>query len=305
MNKDWTTDEMPDQSGKIVIVTGANSGIGYEAAKEFTRKGAETILACRNIGKAAKAAKKINKEIPNAKTVVMELDLNSLKSVYKFAEGFKQKYSKLNVLLNNAGIMFVPYKTTEDGFETQVGINHLGHFALTGLLFDLLKNTPGARVVNVSSNGHAMGKMEFREDAFIYKDGKGYSRMRAYGRSKLSNLLFTYELDKRFKESNIDAIAVAAHPGLSNTNLVRQWYARILKPFYFFFMQSAAMGALPSIRAAVDPDVKGGEYYGPGRMRGQRGPPVRVRSNAASHNTEHAKKLWELSEKLTGVTFPI
>ncbi|MFW9854454.1 MAG: oxidoreductase [Candidatus Thorarchaeota archaeon] len=299
MNKKWTPDEMPDLSGKIIIVTGANSGIGYEAAKEFARKGAETILACRNIEKAKKAIKNIKKEIPNANTGVMELDLNSLKSVHKFAEGFKQKYSQLNVLLNNAGIMFVPYRTTEDGFETQVGINHLGHFALTALLFDLLKTTPGARVVNVSSNAHRFGTMDFQN--FIYDGGQGYSRLGAYGRSKLANLLFTYELHRRLKEANIDVMALAAHPGISNTNLVRQWYYRMIKPFLFWMFQSAHMGSLPSLRAATDPDVAGAEYFGP--KKGSRGHPVLVESNGASHNEGDAKRLWELSEKLTGVKF--
>jgi NAD(P)-dependent dehydrogenase (short-subunit alcohol dehydrogenase family) len=229
----WTTDDIPDLTGKVIIVTEANSGVGFEAAKEFARKGAETILACRNMEKANKAANKIKKEIPKANTVVMHLDLSSLKSVHQFAEEFKAHYSQLNILLNNAGIMFVPYSTTEDGFETQVGINHFGHFALTGLLFDLLKNTPGARVANVSSNGHTMGRINFEN--FNYKAGKNYSRLGAYGRSKLANLLFTYELDRRFKKANINAIAVATHPGLSNTNLVRQWYFRILKPLIWRF----------------------------------------------------------------------
>ncbi|MFX0052403.1 MAG: oxidoreductase [Candidatus Hermodarchaeota archaeon] len=300
----WTTDDIPDLTGKVIIVTGANSGVGFEAAKEFARKGAETILACRNMEKANKAANKIKKEIPKANTVVMHLDLSSLKSVHQFAEEFKAHYSQLNILLNNAGIMFVPYSTTEDGFETQVGINHFGHFALTGLLFDLLKNTPGARVANVSSNGHTMGGMNFEN--FNYKAGKNYSRLGAYGRSKLANLLFTYELDRRFKKANINAIAVAAHPGLSNTNLVRQWYFRILKPLIwrvlFWRVQSAHMGSLPSLRAATDPSVSGGEYYGP--RKGSRGHPVKVESNSASHNRIDAKKLWELSEKLTGVKYP-
>ncbi|MHA2291149.1 MAG: oxidoreductase [Candidatus Hodarchaeales archaeon] len=303
MSTIWTTDKIPDLTGKRIIVTGANSGIGFEAAKEFARKGAETILACRNVDKAEKASDRIKKRNPDAKTVIMQLDLSSLKSIMKFVEGFKKNYFSLDVLLNNAGIMFVPYRTTNEGFESQVGINHLGHFALTGLLFNLLARTPGARVVNVSSNGHKMGKIDF--DNYIYKNGKGYSRLGAYGRSKLSNLLFTYELNRRFKTANIDAIAVAAHPGLSNTNLIRQWYVKVLKPIMFLTTQSAHMGALPLIRAATDPDVKGSEYYGPRGRGEQRGHPIRVESNGASHNKEDAINLWHLSEKLTGVSFPI
>jgi NAD(P)-dependent dehydrogenase (short-subunit alcohol dehydrogenase family) len=303
MNSKWTTDKIPDLTGKVIIVTGANSGIGFEATKEFARKGAETILACRNINKAKKASDRIKKRIPDAKTVMMQLDLNSLESVRDFVEEFTKNYSSLNVLLNNAGIMLVPYRTTNEGFESQVGINHLGHFALTGLLYDLLAITPGARVVNVSSTGHRFGKMDF--DNYIYKDGKGYSRMGAYGRSKLSNLLFTYELDRRFKTANVDAIAVAAHPGISNTNLIRQWYLRVFKPIFFLTTQSAFMGALPSMRAATDLDVKGSDYYGPSGRGERRGHPIRVESNGASHNEEDALSLWNLSEKLTGVSFPI
>lgn len=303
MGGKWTTDNIPDLTDKIMIVTGSNSGLGFEAAKEFTRKGAYTILACRNIMKATKALDRLRSEIPDAKAEVIQLDLASLKSIHKFAEKFKKDYSRLDVLVNNAGIMAVPYRTTEDGFESQVGINHLGHFALTSLLTDLLTSTAGARVVNVSSNGHKRGKMDF--DNFIYADGKGYSRFGAYGRSKLANLLFTYELDRRFKKANIDAIAVAAHPGVSNTNLGREWYFKILKVFQFFIVQSAAMGALPEIRAAVDPEVKGAEYYGPEGRKGLKGHPVIVESNEASHNKEDAKKLWEVSEQLTGVKFSI
>ncbi len=233
----------------------------------------------------------------------MQLDLGSLKSVRNFVDEFKKNYSSLDVLLNNAGIMLVPYRTTKEGFESQVGINHLGHFALTGLIYNLIAKTPRARVVNVSSTGHRMGKMDF--DNYIYKNGKGYTRFGAYGRSKLSNLLFTYELDRRFKTANIDAISVAAHPGISNTNLIRQWYLKVFKPIFFLTTQSAYMGALPSMRAATDPDVEGSDYYGPRGKGERRGHPIRVESNGASHNKEDAKKLWELSEKLTGVSFPI
>ena len=197
MKNKWTAENIPDLSGKVIIVTGANSGIGFEAAKEFARNGAETILACRSIEKATKALDRLKSEIPDAKAEIIQLDLASLKSIHKFAEKFKKDYSRLDVLVNNAGIMAVPYRKTEDGFESQVGINHLGHFALTSLLYDLLASTADARVVNVSSTGHTMGKMDF--DNFMYEDGEGYSRFEAYGRSKLANLLFTYELDRRFK----------------------------------------------------------------------------------------------------------
>lgn len=297
----WTAEDIPDLRGKVVIVTGANSGIGFEAAKEFARKGAETILACRNMEKATKALDRIRGEIPDTKAEVIQRDLASLKSIHKFVENFKRDYSRLDVLVNNAGIMAAPYRITEDGFESQVGVNHLGHFALTGLLLDYLIKTNGARVVNVSSSGHWSGEMDL--DNFLYEKGRGYSRFGAYARSKLANLLFTYELDRRFKRANVDAIAIAVHPGASNTNLMRGWYVQILKIFAYFFTQSAAMGALPTIRAAVDPDVKGADYYGPGG-RGERfGYPMRVESSEASHNEGDAEKLWEVSEKLTGVKY--
>jgi NAD(P)-dependent dehydrogenase (short-subunit alcohol dehydrogenase family) len=304
-NNKWTINDIPDLNGKVFIVTGANAGIGFESAKEFARNGAETILACRNMEKATKALERIKKEIPEANAKVMQLDLGSLKSVKRFAEEFKKSYSRLDVLLNNAGIMADPYRTTEDGFESHVGVNHLGHFALTGLLQDLITNTPKARVVNVSSRGHEGGKMDF--DNFLFEGEKGYSRFGAYRRSKLANLLFTYELDRRFKKANINAIAVAAHPGPTHTELGRSRFTKTIRiglfPIFKMITHSAAMGALPSIRASVDPEVKGADYYGPGG-RGQRtGHPVKVESNEASHDMEDARRLWQVSEELTGIHY--
>lgn len=308
MGEKWTTENIPDMTGKVIIVTGGNSGIGFEAAKEFARKGATTILACRNTEKAKKAITKIQKKIPDAPVDFIQLDLMSLDSIQKFTKEFKEKYERLDLLINNAGIMMVPYRSTVDGFESQIGTNHLGHFALTGLLYDLIAKTRGSRVVNVSSNGHKFGDTDFSK--FTYDKGKSkeYSRNSAYGRSKLANILFTYELDRRFKKANIDAISVAAHPGVANTNLANHmagWFSPLLKLMSFFMLQSAAKGALPTIRAAVDPGVKGGEFYGPRGKNQFRGYPERVESSAASHNEEDAKKLWDLSEKLTGVNFEI
>jgi len=301
----WTADDVPDLTGKVIIVTGANSGIGYEAAREFARKGAQTILACRNMDKAQVALATIQIGMPEAQVEIMQLDLASQASVHRFADEFKAKYDRLDVLLNNAGIMAVPYVTTEDGFESQFGTNHLGHFALTGLLINLLLTTPGSRVVNVSSGGHRYGTMDF--DDLMYEDGQGYSSIRAYGRSKLANILFTNELQRRYEAIDADAIAVTAHPGLSSTNLANHlndnWY---LKPFMKLeplTSQSAAMGALPMIRAAVDPDVQGGEYFGPGGFMEQRGYPVLVPSSDASHNIASAQKLWQVSEDLTDVRY--
>jgi NAD(P)-dependent dehydrogenase (short-subunit alcohol dehydrogenase family) len=263
-------------------------------------------LACRDIDKAQSALTQIQAEIPNAPAEIMQIDLASLKSVHQFAEAFIEKYDRLDVLLNNAGIMMAPYDKTEDGFERQFGINHLGHFALTGLLIDLLRKTPGSRVVNVSSMGHRFGKMDF--DNLMYEGGRGYSPTRAYGRSKLANLLFTYELQRRFEATGANVIAVAAHPGSSNTNLSRyiegKWYNRLLRPVLdLIVVQSAAMGALPSMRAAVDPNVTGGQYYGPCGFMQQRGYPVVVNSNKASNNKADARQLWRISEQLTGVQY--
>jgi NAD(P)-dependent dehydrogenase (short-subunit alcohol dehydrogenase family) len=305
MTTNWTTDNIPDLTDKVIVVTGANSGIGFEAAKEFARKGAQTILACRSMVKAQAALALIQAEIPGARTEIMQLDLASLASVHRFANEFKNKYQRLDVLVNNAGIMMVPYGTTEDGFERQFGTNHLGHFALTGLLLDLLLKTPGARVVNVSSSGHRFGSRDFED--LMYENGNGYSPTQAYGRSKLANLLFTNELQRRFEAHGAEAIAVAAHPGGANTNLqdeiAERWYVKPFVPLMRWMMQSAAMGALPTIRAAVDPNAKGGDYYGPGGFMEQRGYPVLVGSSKASHNTADAQKLWQVSEELTGVHY--
>lgn len=305
-NNNWTTNDIPYLTGKVIIVTGANSGIGYEATKEFARKGAQTILACRSVEKAQRALKQIQAEVPNATIEIMQLDLASQKSIREFAEAFKSKYDQLDILVNNAGIMMVPYGVTEDGFERQFGTNHLGHFALTGLLIDLLKNTPHSRVVNVSSNGHHRGYMDFNN--LMFENGKGYSRMDAYCRTKLANLLFTYELQRRFEASGISSIATAAHPGLTNTALADHFFGvkflrPILQPFLVRRLQNASMGALPTLRAAVDPTTKGGQYYGPDGPGETRGYPIVVRSNRASHNEADARQLWQVSEKLTGVKF--
>lgn len=301
----WTTTNTPDLTGKVIIVTGANSGIGYEAAREFARKGAQTILACRSVDKAQAALAEIKAEIPNASAEIMPLDLASQRSVHQFAEAFKAQYDRLDVLVNNAGIMMVPYGITEDGFERQLGTNHLGHFALTGLLLDLLLKTPGARVVNVSSGAHRSGSMDF--DNLMFEKGEGYSPMGAYGRSKLANLLFTYELQRRFEALGANALATAAHPGISRTNLMGhmsdRWYFGLVMLASRFMLQSAAMGALPTLRAAVDPAAKGGQYFGPDGPNERGGYPVVVESTAASHNQADARQLWQVSEQLTGVVY--
>jgi NAD(P)-dependent dehydrogenase (short-subunit alcohol dehydrogenase family) len=301
----WTTADIPDLTGKVIIVTGANSGLGFESTKELARKGARVIMACRNLDKARAALRQIRLEIPDAPAEIMRVDLVDLDSVHEFAEAFRAKYQRLDVLVNNAGIMMVLYGTTKEGFESQLGTNHLGHFALTGLLLDRLLETPGSRVVTVSSSAHRFGRMDF--DDLMFEGGQGYSRTRAYGRSKLANLLFTYELERRLEARNAGTIAVAAHPGTSNTNLSRHVdggvSSKIRGLWRPILAQSAAMGALPILRAATDPGVQGGEYYGPDGLFEQKGYPVRVDSNKASHSREDARRLWHVSEQLTGVHY--
>ncbi len=303
----WTVENIPDLAGKVILVTGGNSGLGYESVKAFAAKGAEVILASRSTEKGEEARTKILKDHPQGNIKVMALDLGDLESVRGFASAYKKSFKKLDVLLNNAGIMMPPYFTTKDGFEGQFGTNHLGHFALTGLLMDLLLKTKGARIVNVSSGAHKNGEMDFSNLQF--ENGKDYSPMKAYGRSKLSNLLFTYELQRKLEAAQKETIVAAAHPGVALTNLARhirpRFLVKIMTPLLGWMAQDQAMGALPQIRACVDPGVKSGEYYGPDGKKEFKGYPVIVQSNEASHHTGDASKLWEESEKLTGVTFHI
>ena len=305
MSDNWTPNIIPDLSGKIIIITGANSGIGFEAAREIVRKSAEVIVASRDAFKAEAAILKIKDEIPDAKLKFMELNLANLDSVRKFAEEFKSKYTRLDILLNNAGIMMVPYGKTIDGFENTVGTNHLGHFLLTGLLLDRLSTTQGARVVNVSSNAHYGGDMDF--DNLLFENELDYTPMKAYSRSKLANLLFTYELQRRFEYKGMDVIALAAHPGISATNLANHLFFKritwLIQPLMKIIFQSSAMGALPSLRAAIDPEARGGLYYGPDGKGEKSGYPVIVSSNEASHDLQDAKKLWLISEQLTGISY--
>ncbi len=301
----WSTKDIPDLTGKQIIVTGGNSGLGFEAVKALSQKNAHVILACRNRNKGEEARTRIVNLNPTSDVEVMELDLADLKSVQNFAINYKKKYAQLDVLINNAGIMMVPFGQTKDGFEKQVGTNHLGHYALTGLLLEVLKNTPKSRVVNVSSIAHKSGVMDF--DNLLYTNGKGYSPMKAYGRSKLSNLLFTYELQRFFEINKIDAIAIAAHPGVSDTNLFNhaapKWVMSLLKPLFSLMVQPAYKGALPELRAATDPKAKGSEYYGPDGSREMKGYPILVQSTQSALNKDDAKKLWELSEKLTHISY--
>lgn len=306
MDNRWEEADVPNLQGKVVLITGSNSGIGFEAARVLAGEGAEVVLAVRNTQKGQTAAAAIRRDYPTATLDVMTLDLADLASVREFAESFRKRSDRLSLLINNAGVMAPPYRQTAGGFEMQFGTNHLGHFALTGRLLPLLLSTPSARVVNVSSAAHRMGKIDFDN-----LDGsKGYSRWRFYGQSKLANLLFTYELQRRFEAAKADVISVACHPGFAATNLTAagvgmnlSWLGKGLGSLSNLAAQSAAMGALPTLYAATEPSVHGGEYIGPTGRGGMKGYPGKVESNEQSHDRSVAQRLWQVSETLTGVPF--
>jgi NAD(P)-dependent dehydrogenase (short-subunit alcohol dehydrogenase family) len=287
-------------------VTGASSGLGLETAKVLAQRAATVVLACRDVSKAERAAEDIRSSAGQAAVRVVRLDLASLASVREAAEQIRRACPRLDLLINNAGVMAVPCQRTQDGFELTFATNHLGHFALTGLLLDRLLTVPGSRIVTVSSIAHRRGVMHF--DDLQLQDG--YRPWRAYEQSKLANLLFTYELQARLRAAGAGTVALAAHPGNSRTQLWR-WTPRFTQALYrprlrtltFWFAQSAQMGALPTLRAAADPAARGGDYYGPpGRLQ-YTGYPARVESSARSYDKAAQRRLWEVSEELTGVCY--
>jgi NAD(P)-dependent dehydrogenase (short-subunit alcohol dehydrogenase family) len=294
----WTTADIPDQTGRTAVITGANTGLGYETAAALAAKGAHVVLAVRNTDKGKQAAARIGGDVS-----VTELDLTSLTSIRAAADELRARYENIDLLINNAGVMTTPKSTTADGFELQFGTNHLGHFAFTGLLVDHIADVPGARVVTVSSNGHKILAAIHFDDL---QWERSYNRLRAYGQSKLANLLFTYELQRRLAGAH-QAIAVAAHPGFSSTDLGRNLPA-VLQPAINavgpLVGQTAAMGALPTLRAATDPGVLGGQYFGPDGLGQQRGYPKVVPSSDQSHDVDLQHRLWTVSEELTGVVYP-
>ena len=300
-NSNWNTNNIPDLSGKTAVITGANSGIGLEAAKALAAKGAHIVMACRNVDKATA----VQKEIPGTSEVI-SLNLASLDSIETFSRDFHTKHQSLDLLINNAGVMAPPYQQTADRFEMQFGTNHLGHFALTGRLLDTLLAVPHSRVVSVSSGAHAYGKgMEWDN----IDGSQRYSRWGRYCMSKLANLLFAYELDRKFKTAAATTLSVVCHPGYAATNLqtlsgggLAPFFTNLLMRFTNRFVaQSAEMGALPTLYAAVATDIKGGEYIGPEGM--VKGYPRRWESNKASRSLEDAARLWNLSEQLTGISY--
>jgi NAD(P)-dependent dehydrogenase (short-subunit alcohol dehydrogenase family) len=293
----WDSENISDQKGKVIIVTGSSSGLGYETAKVLADKNATVIVAVRNEAKGNAAVEKIKVENPNADIRVMLVDLANLESVQKFAENFKEKFNKLDLLINNAGVMTPPYTKTKDGFELQFGTNHLGHFALTGLLIDLIKKTSGSRIVNVSSTAHKIGKLNFED---LNWETRSYSKMRSYGDSKLANLYFTSELQKRLDRQSLDVIVASAHPGATATELSRHsLFFKVLS----LFVQNSKMGALPTLYAAVAPDVQGNDYYGPGGFQEISGYPKKVEPAERAKKEDVAENLWDVSEKMTGVSY--
>jgi NAD(P)-dependent dehydrogenase (short-subunit alcohol dehydrogenase family) len=304
-NATWTATDVPDQTGRVAVVTGANTGIGYETARVLAERGAHVVLAVRNEDKGRAAVDRITAATPHADVVVRHLDLTSLDDIRETSDGLRADYPRIDLLINNAGVMWTPKGTTKDSFELQFGTNHLGHFALTGQLLDNLLPVEGSRVVTVSSLGH-----KFRA-AIHFEDlqwERRYDRIAAYGQSKLANLLFTYELGRRLSAKGAPTIAVAAHPGGSNTELIRNAPAPArlaAKLFAGMLFQGPDMGALPTLRAAVDPAVSNGQYYGPDGFGEQRGHPKVTQSSAQSHDTQLQHRLWAVSEELTGVTFPV
>lgn len=308
IKKKWNNDDIPDLTGRIVVVTGAKSGTGFQASKVLASKGAEVIMTCRSLEKGEAAATEIRDEYPNATVRVMELDLADLSSVRSFAEEFVQNHTSLDILFNNAGVMQTPPYKTADGFELQFGTNHLGHFALTGLLLKPLLQANEARIVTMSSMASSNGKIHFDDINLEQK----YGRTKAYSQSKLANLLFAYELQRKFEQKNASAISVAAHPGYTATNLQfagpgmeggRRHFARMYRITNKIMAQGVEMGALPILCAATDPTVEGGDYIGSRRLRGARGHPKKVRSSKRSYNEDDARQLWEISEQLTGVKY--
>ncbi len=306
-NAKWTMNNIPDQHGKCIIITGANSGIGYQAALALAGKGADVVLAVRNSERGNQAAAQIRQAYPSAAVETLPLDLADLGSVRHFATEFSNHHSGLAALINNAGVMGIPYRRTADGFEMQFGTNHLGHFALTGLLMPLIAATPQARVVTVSSMMHIFGKVNFGD----LNGRRKYGPWAAYSQSKLANLLFAYELQRRLQNAGINAISLACHPGYAATNL--QFVAARMNQSRLqqlenqlanaLLAQSAAMGALPELYAATASGLQGGEYIGPRGLGKMRGYPGIDRSIARSYDEATAKRLWEVSEELTGVRY--
>jgi NAD(P)-dependent dehydrogenase (short-subunit alcohol dehydrogenase family) len=305
MSVKWTTDQIPDQTGRTAVVTGGNSGLGLETVRELARKGARVVLASRDTGKGAAALTDIKAGVPSADVQVATLDLASLDSVRAFAEWFRGEHERLDLLINNAGVMAPPRRETADGFELQFGTNHLGHFALTALLVGTMQQSEDGRVVTVSSTAHRTGRIQFDD----LQSERRYFRWRAYGQSKLANLLFAFELDRRLRAAGSSIRSVAAHPGYAATNLQSAAPPKVDRLVMVvtnrLLAQSVQMGVLPQLYAATNPAVEGGQYIGPDGIAEQRGYPKLAGSSGAARDEAAARSLWEVSEELTGVSFEL
>jgi NAD(P)-dependent dehydrogenase (short-subunit alcohol dehydrogenase family) len=301
----WTTEQIPDQTGRTAIVTGANSGLGLVSARELARRGASVVLACRNAEKGAAALEAISRVAPPARLELAALDLGSLASVQAFAEQFRSTHDGLDLLLNNAGVMAPPRQVTAEGFELQFGTNHLGHFALTGQLIGAMEGREDARVVTLSSLAHKMGRIDFDD----LQSERRYNRWRAYGQSKLADLMCALELDRRLRAAGSTVKSLAAHPGYAATNLQSAAVPTLDRIVMVFTnalaAQSADRGALPPLYAATEPGLEGGIYVGPDGIGELRGHPRQVSPNGAARDEQVAARLWEVSEELTGVRFEL
>jgi NAD(P)-dependent dehydrogenase (short-subunit alcohol dehydrogenase family) len=305
MSSKWTAADISDQSGRTAIVTGANSGLGLVTARELARAGAQVVMGCRNLQKGEDARAGIASEVPGAKLELESLDLSSLDSVRSFAKTFRDGHDGLDLLINNAGVMATPRRRTADGFELQFGTNHLGHFALTGLLVDAMEGCADGRVVTLSSSAHRTGRISFDN----LGGERRYFRWRAYGQSKLANLLFALELDRRLRAAGSSVKSLAAHPGYAATNLQHAGPpgldSIVMRVTNRLVAQSEEMGALPQLYAATAPGLEGGTYVGPDGPGEQRGHPKVVSPNRAARDEEVARRLWEVSEEMTGVRFAL
>jgi NAD(P)-dependent dehydrogenase (short-subunit alcohol dehydrogenase family) len=302
----WTETDVPDESGRVAIVTGSNTGLGYDTARVLAARGAKVVMAVRDTAKGEAAAARIRGITPRADVTVHKLDLGSLDSVRTASAELAAAYPRIDLLINNAGVMYPPKQSTADGFELQFGTNHLGHFALTGLLLKNLLSVDGSRVVAVASIAHNIkAKIDFAD---LQWEHRRYDRVAAYGQSKLANLMFAYDLQRRLSAANAKTISVAAHPGVAATELVRHVPGASLPGVSWLsgrLLNTSELGALPTLRAATDPAVRGGQYWGPDGFRELRGYPKLVDSSTQSHDTAIQDRLWTVSEELTGVTYPV
>ncbi len=308
MSTAWDTGMIPDQTGRVVIVTGASSGLGFEAARVLVAKGAHVVLACRNPMKAVEAERRLRAERDHAAVEVMALDVSRIASVRAFAERFRARHKRLDALCNNAGVMALPHELTDEGLEVQMATNHFGHFALTGLLVDLLAASGAARVVTVSSGLHRLGGDRFE----ALMDGRAHNPWIVYGQSKLANLLFTAELDRRLRAKGLDVRAVACHPGYADTGLQAAaanggatpgYSASVARVINRLFAQPVTVGAWPTLYALTAPEVHGGDFIGPGWTAGKLGPPRQEKPSRAARDPELARRLWAMSMRTTRVDF--